>query len=73
MPQFCEGLFNHIADKQQTDKETQFEVTFSMIEIYNEVVRDLLSSKGVDRKGLQIHERPGRGFHSNIAFIVSYF
>ena len=37
-----------------------------MIEIYNEVVRDLLSSKGIDRKGLTIHERPGRGFHSKI-------
>lgn len=34
-----------------------------MIEIYNEVARDLLSKKS-DRKGLPIHERPGRGFQS---------
>lgn len=40
-----------------------------MIEIYNEVVRDLLSSKGVDRKGLPIHERPGRGFQSEFLTI----
>lgn len=33
-----------------------------MFEIYNEIVRDLLVSK-MDRKGLQIHERPGKGFH----------
>ena len=34
-----------------------------MIEIYNEVARDLLTKKA-DRKGLPLHERPGRGFHS---------
>ena len=39
------------------------QVTFSMIEIYNEVARDLLSKK-TDRKGLPLHEKPGRGFHS---------
>jgi hypothetical protein len=35
-----------------------------MIEIYNEVIRDLLTSKAMDRKGLQLHEKPGKGFHS---------
>ena len=64
MPQLCDNLFKKIADQQKASPETQFEVTFSMIEIYNEIVRDLLSSKGVERKGLAIHERPGRGFHS---------
>lgn len=33
-----------------------------MYEIYNEIVRNLLSSK-MDRKGLLIHERPEKGFH----------
>lgn len=36
-----------------------------MIEIYNEQVRDLLSVKNMQStKGLSIHERPGKGFHS---------
>jgi len=64
VPQLCEKIFDEIRERQETDKETQFEVTFSMIEIYNEIVRDLLTSKGVDRKGLPIHEKPGRGFYS---------
>jgi kinesin family protein 1 len=68
VPQLCEKIFDEIRERQETDKETQFEVTFSMIEIYNEIVRDLLTSKGVDRKGLPIHEKPGRGFHSNERF-----
>ena len=33
-----------------------------MIEIYNEIIRDLLSPK-IDKKGLEIHEKPGKGFH----------
>ena len=64
VPQLCDKLFKKITDQKTVNPETQFEVTFSMIEIYNEIVRDLLSAKGVERKGLAIHERPGRGFHS---------
>lgn len=64
MPQLCDRLFTNIGDVLKSSPDTQFEVTFSMIEIYNEIVRDLLSAKGVERKGLPIHERPGRGFHS---------
>ncbi len=36
-----------------------------MLEIYNEVIRDLLVLKKSDRAGLPLHEKPGRGFHSN--------
>ena len=32
-----------------------------MIEVYNECIRDLLNSK-IDRKSLEIHEKPGKGF-----------
>ena len=64
VPQLCDRLFTNIGDVLKSSPDTQFEVTFSMIEIYNEIVRDLLSAKGVERKGLPIHERPGRGFHS---------
>jgi hypothetical protein len=64
VPQVCERLFELIADKSRENKEDQYEVTFSMFEIYNEIVRNLLNSK-MDRKdrGLQIHERPDKGFH----------
>lgn len=61
----CEQIFGMIEEKKKQNPEDQFEVTFSMIEIYNEIIRDLLSSKGAfDKKGLQLHEKPGRGFHS---------
>lgn len=60
-PLLVEGLFEQI-NKEKSTKDNQLEVTFSMIEIYNEVARDLLTKKA-DRKGLPIHERPGRGFH----------
>lgn len=63
VPQFCEALFAEIKEKKASS-DHQFEVTFSMIEIYNEIVRDLLNAKkAADKKGLPIHERPGRGFH----------
>jgi kinesin family protein 1 len=75
VPQLCEKIFEQMKIKKETDKEIQFEVTFSMIEIYNEIVRDLLSSKPSEKKGLSIHEKPGRGFYSKIILIyfLAYF
>ena len=38
-----------------------------MIEIYNEIVRDLLGIKPGEKnsaKGLPLHEKPGQGFFS---------
>ncbi len=65
MPQVCDNLFKQISAKSAADKDNQFEVTFSMVEIYNEQVKDLLSVKSLHAtKGLSIHERPGKGFHS---------
>lgn len=63
VPQVCVNLFNQIEERKLKDKDSEYEVTFSMIEIYSEQVRDLLSSKPQGSKGLPIHERPGKGFH----------
>ena len=58
-------------DKNQTDR---YEIYFSMIEIYNEVVRDLLAKDHssslhqagtqatIARRGLKVREHPKRGF-----------
>lgn len=40
VPLACEEIFNRVARSQQKNKT--FEVTVSMIEIYNEKVQDLL-------------------------------
>jgi hypothetical protein len=46
------------------DSGTTFEVKFSMLEIYNEVVRDLLDPKGASKKGgLKVRQHPKRGFY----------
>ena len=44
VPVFAERLFQDI-DKKKGSAQGTFEVTFSMVEIYNEVVRDLLNPK----------------------------
>ena len=46
---FTEELFNGI--KAKGGSGTVYEVKFSMLEIYNEVVRDLLDPKGGQKKG----------------------
>ena len=60
----CEELFKGIDEKQ--GGETAFEVKFSMLEIYNEIVRDLLDPKGASKKGgLKVRQHPKRGFYGN--------
>ena len=59
MPLVCEELFDGI--KNNTESK-QFEVKFSMLEIYNEVVRDLLSSSS-SKQGLKIRQHPKKGFY----------
>ena len=39
------------------------QVTFSMMEIYNEQVRDLLNKKKTPTGGLKIKEAPNKGFY----------
>ena len=50
-------------EKKGAGEPTQFEVTFSMLEIYNEVVRDLLNPKGSGRGGLRVRQHPKKGFY----------
>lgn len=43
-------------------RSQKFEVTFGMIEIYNEQVRDLLSKDAPPKGGLPVRENVGKGF-----------
>ncbi|XP_031552052.1 kinesin-like protein KIF28P [Actinia tenebrosa] len=55
VPITCDELFKRI--ESNTDTTVKFQVTFSMLEIYNEQVRDLLS-KDNPKGGLQIRQNP---------------
>ncbi|XP_035680266.1 kinesin-like protein KIF28P isoform X7 [Branchiostoma floridae] len=57
VPITCDELFKAI---EAGDKATKYEVTFSMLEIYNEQVRDLLS-KDNPKGGLQVRQNPKLG------------
>ncbi|XP_072032274.1 LOW QUALITY PROTEIN: kinesin-like protein KIF28P [Amphiura filiformis] len=64
VPIFCDELFVGINKQKDSGSKTEFEVSFSMLEIYNEAVRDLLnpnSAKG--SKGLRVREHPKKGFY----------
>ena len=64
VPMFCNKLFKGIEEKAGSG--TQFEVKFSMLEIYNEVARDLLDGAGMKKKtGLKIRQHPKRGFYAD--------
>ncbi|CAL1526286.1 unnamed protein product, partial [Lymnaea stagnalis] len=58
VPITCDELFKTMASNK--DKNKRFEVTFSMLEIYNEQVRDLLS-KDNPKGGLQVRQNPKLG------------
>ncbi|KAK2152327.1 hypothetical protein LSH36_333g03043 [Paralvinella palmiformis] len=61
VPRVCEELFKIIDQKKNPD--ITYEVTFSMLEIYNEEVRDLLNKKKTPHGGLKIKENVDRGFY----------
>ena len=64
VPQFCEAIFQGIDAKKAGGEKAEYEVTFSMLEIYNEQVRDLLDPKGASKKGgLRIRQHPKNGFY----------
>ncbi len=64
MPLFCEALFKGVQEK--SGDGVVYEVKFSMLEIYNEVARDLLDPKSGSKKGgLKIRQHPKRGFYGN--------
>ncbi|KAG8511831.1 Kinesin-like protein KIF28P, partial [Galemys pyrenaicus] len=59
IPNVCEELF-HVIKNRERDKE--YQVTFSMLEIYNEQVRDLLS-RTKKPGGLKVREDQHLGFY----------
>lgn len=62
VPLVCEDIFK----KAPTIKDKTIEVTFSMLEIYSEIVRDLLTTSADRKQGLLIREDPKIGFYRNI-------
>ncbi|KAF8570425.1 hypothetical protein P879_03450, partial [Paragonimus westermani] len=61
VPIVCEELFRRIG--QNSEKDKKFQVTFSMMEIYNEQIRDLLGKGQSDGKYLQLRQSPDKGFY----------
>ena len=58
VPQVCDEIFKRIGENKDTS--TSYEVEFSMLEIYNEKVQDLME-KNRDKRpagGLQIRQKP---------------
>ncbi|KER25228.1 hypothetical protein T265_14246, partial [Opisthorchis viverrini] len=60
VPIVCEELFNRV--QQNTDQKLTFQVSFSMLEIYNEQIRDLLNTSS-SQKSLQLRQSPSMGFY----------
>ncbi|TRY68620.1 hypothetical protein TCAL_12159 [Tigriopus californicus] len=64
VPLLCEELFKEI--KSRDGSNCVFEVKFSMLEIYNEVVHDLLDPKAGKKKGgLKVRQHPKKGFYAD--------
>lgn len=66
LPRFARSLYEKLS-KKFSNQEGRYEIHFSMFEIYNEVVRDLLiksqtDSLGQTRRGLKVREHPKQGF-----------
>ncbi|KAI6176971.1 Kinesin-like protein [Aphelenchoides bicaudatus] len=67
VPMVCEELFRRI-DENKENKEskkgqTEYQVSISMLEIYREKIRDLLSTKPPPNGGLKLRENPKTGFY----------
>ncbi|THD21139.1 Kinesin protein [Fasciola hepatica] len=62
VPIICQQLFSRINECAENDKE--YQVTLSMLEIYNEQLRDLLVSDGSPAsKSLPVRQSPSSGFY----------
>ena len=69
VPRFCEEIYQTIEHRKGDGNDV--EVTLSMLEIYNEIVKDLLNieSSTADgkpkskKKGLKVREHPTKGFY----------
>jgi len=66
IPQFCDTLFQEIKAKEDSEsykkEEDDFAVQLSMIEIYNEQVKDLLNLKSYKKGGLRVRQSKDMGF-----------
>jgi len=72
VPQFCEQIYKGIDAKKAEGDKSEYEVIFSMLEIYNEQVRDLLDKNGDKKKGgLKIRQHPKNGFYPEGLKIVA--
>ena len=58
IPRICEGIFDRVAE--ETDDTTKFVATVSYLEIYNERVRDLLTTTPA-KGALKVREHPKTG------------
>ncbi|KAK2174001.1 hypothetical protein NP493_836g01049 [Ridgeia piscesae] len=65
VPILCEELFKGIDKKKEAGDKTEYEILFSMLEIYMEEVRDLLSTKKKRKGGLRIRQHPNKGFYAD--------
>jgi hypothetical protein len=63
VPRACEEIFTRIKKKmEEPDCNVQFQVTVSMLEIYNEHVQDLFTNPSSRPKnGLKVRESPAAG------------
>jgi kinesin family protein 1 len=67
VPLICQAIFSQQGSQGAGIK---VEVTFSMLEIYSEIVRDLLNSKADRRVGLTVRENPKIGFYGEFYFFI---
>uniref|UniRef100_A0A6U0JIR4 Kinesin motor domain-containing protein n=1 Tax=Percolomonas cosmopolitus TaxID=63605 RepID=A0A6U0JIR4_9EUKA len=65
VPRIAKELFRRIDEAQKNNTEMSFEVNTSMIEIYNEQIRDLrvINKKKKDYKPLQLRQHPVMGVY----------
>ncbi|XP_070565342.1 kinesin-like protein KIF28P isoform X2 [Ptychodera flava] len=71
VPMVCDELFRGMNERQKSSEDADFQVTFSMIEIYNEQVRDLLNPKNNPKGGLKIREHQNKGFYVEMLKVVN--
>ena len=66
IPQFCDTIFQEIKEKENSESynkdEDDYAVQLSMIEIYNEQVKDLLNLKSYKKGGLRVRQSKDGGF-----------
>lgn len=78
IPMACSELFRRIEESSAVPEanRTKFEVTVSMLEIYNEHIHDLfIEPKHRSKEGLKIRESPNEGIYVenlNEMYVNSY-